>query len=148
VILEHGEVEVDETYIGGKARKWMPAVLTEYEIGRAVLAAEIIARSEKPLAEVGCQKVASLASLKDDLVECVRLAGHADNVRVWTRATEGGRTRYGFYREEWVLDAIDFLDRAELADADRAWISGLLFGYRSDAIQQFITRTVRQPTKV
>ena len=126
---------------------WTPAVLTEYEIGRAILAAEIIARSEKPVAEVGCQKIASTVTLEDDLRECVKLAGHADNVRVWTRATSGGRVRYGFYREGWVLDALDFLDRADFSDVDRAWIGGLLFGYRADAIQQFINRTTEQPTK-
>src|SRR4051794_9917178 len=87
---------------------WTPAVLTEYEIGRAVLAAETIARSEKPVAEVGCQKIASIATLEHDLHECVKLAGHADNVRVWTRETGGGRVRYGFYREGWAVDALDF----------------------------------------
>jgi hypothetical protein len=122
---------------------WAPAVLTEYEVGRAILAAEIIARSEKPVAEVGCQKVVSIASLTDDLHECIRLAGRADNVKVWTRETSGSRTRYGFYRERWVLDALDFLDRSTLADADHAWISGLLFGYRPDAIEEFIARTAR-----
>lgn len=125
---------------------WTPAVLTEYEIGRAVLAVEVIARSEKPVAEVGCQKVASVGTLENDLRECVKLAGHADNVRVWTRATNGGRVRYGFYREGWVVEALDFLDRADLSNVDRAWISGLLFGYRTDAIQQFISRTVGSPT--
>lgn len=117
-----------------------PSVLTEYEIGRAVWAAETIARCEKPLAEVGCQRVASIAPLTADLEECIRLAGHADNVRIWTRPTIGNRTRYGFYRDAWVLSAIDFLDRTGLDDTDRAWVSGLLYGYRSDAIQQFINR--------
>jgi hypothetical protein len=119
---------------------WTPAVLAEYEVGRAVLAAEMIARSQKPVAEVGCQKIASTVALEDDLRECVKLAGHADNVRVWTRATSDGRVRYGFYREAWVLGALDYLARAELSEVDRAWISGLLFGYRADAIQQFINR--------
>jgi hypothetical protein len=126
---------------------WTPTVLTEYEIGRAILAAEIIARSEKPVSEVGCQRVTSTVALEDDLRECVNRAGHADNVRVWTRSASGNRVRYGFYREGWVLDALDFLDRAELADVDRSWIGGLLFGYRADAIQQFINRTTEQPTK-
>lgn len=126
---------------------WTPSVLTEYDIGRAILAAEIIARSEKPIAEIGSQKVASPAALEDDLRECVKLAGHADNVRIWTRVTNGGRVRYGFYREGWVLDALDFLDRADLSEVDRAWISGLLYGYRCDAIQQFITRTGRRTTR-
>lgn len=134
--------------MGQAARKpqaevgWTPAVLTEYEIGRAILAAEIIARSEKPVTEVGSQKVASITALIEDLSECIRLAGRADNVKVWTRETSGGRTRYGFYRDRWVLDALDFLDRSTLADADHAWISGLLFGYRADAIEEFIARAV------
>lgn len=123
---------------------WTPAVLSEYEIGRAVWAVEIVARSEKPVAEVSCRKVASLASLEDDLRECIKLAGNADNVRPWTRPTTANRVRYGFYREAWVLDALDFLDRAKLADADHAWISGLLFGYRADAIEEFIARAVRR----
>ena len=97
-----------------------PAVLTDYEVGRAILAAETIARTEKHVAEVGCQKAASTVALEDDLRKCVKLAGHAGNVRVWTRATSGGRVRYGFYREEWVLDALDFLDRTDLSDVDRA----------------------------
>jgi len=63
-----------------------------------------------------------------------------DNVRIWTRPTIGNRTRYGFYRDAWVLRAIDFLDRTDLDDADRAWIGGLLYGYRSDSIQQFLNR--------
>lgn len=119
---------------------WTPFVLTEYEIGRAVLSAQIIARSEKPITEVGCQKVASIAALHADLKECIRLAGHADHVRMWTRPTDGGRTRYGFYREPWVLDALDFLDRAELPDTWHAGLSGLLFGYRTNAIEEFIDR--------
>jgi hypothetical protein len=120
---------------------WTPSVLTEYEVGRAVWAAQMIARSDKSVAEVGACKVETLDALTADLLQCLKIAGHAAGVKVWTRPTSGNRVRYGFYREAWVLDALDFLDRAKLADADHAWISGLLFGYRPDAIQDFIART-------
>jgi hypothetical protein len=119
---------------------WTPAVLTEYEIGRAVWAAEIVAKSDKPVTEIGCRAVASPEALENDLRECLKLASEAANVKIWTRSNGGTRVRYGFYRDAWVLDALDFLDRAELSDVDRAWINGLLFGYRSDAIQRFINR--------
>jgi hypothetical protein len=119
---------------------WTPSVLTEYEIGRAVWAAEIIAKSDKPVTEIGSRIVASSDALLDDLRECLKLASEATDVKIWTRAAGGKRLRYGFYRDAWVVGALDFLDRAELPDADRAWINGLLFGYRSDAIQRFINR--------
>src|ERR1043165_6185912 len=116
--------------MGQAARKtqpaeWTPAVLTEYEIGRAVWAAEIIAKSDKPVTEVGSRAVASLDALKSDLRECLKLASESADVKIWTRP-DGKRTRYGFYREAWVVGALDFLDRADLPDVDRAWINGLL----------------------
>ena len=119
---------------------WTPAVLTEYEVGRAVWAAESIAKSDKPVAEIGCRGIASPEALMDDLRECLKLASEAADVKIWTRSAGGKRLRYGFYREAWVVDALDFLDRADLLDVDRAWINGLLFGYRSEAIQRFIAR--------
>jgi hypothetical protein len=121
-----------------KATVWIPKVLTDYEVGRSVSAIETIARSDKPVAEVGCQQVI-LADLEDDLAECLKLANVVPEVRFWTKAS-GVRFRYGFYKEAWVLGALDFLDRAQLGETERAWISGLLFGYRSGAIQQYIAR--------
>jgi hypothetical protein len=119
---------------------WTPSVLTEYEIGRAIWAAEIIAKSDKPVTEVGCRAIVSREALANDLRECLKLASESDDVKIWTRAADGKRVRYGFYRDAWVVGALDFLDRADLPDSDRAWINGLLFGYRSDAIQRFINR--------
>jgi hypothetical protein len=119
---------------------WTPSVLTEYEIGRAVWAAEIVAKSDKPITEVGSCAIASPAALVDDLRECLKLATRdAADVKIWTRVSaDGKRVRYGFYREPWVVGALDFLDRTKLSDDDNAWISGLLFGYRTDAIERFI----------
>ncbi len=137
----------------GQARKaqpsdsWTPAVLTDYEIGRAVWAAEIIAKSDKPVTEVGCRAITSADALENDLRACLKLASEAADVKIWTRRADGGkRMRYGFYRDAWVIDALDFLDRADLPDVDRAWINGLLFGYRSDAIQRFINRLATATT--
>jgi len=115
---------------------WTPSVLTEYEIGRAIWAAEIVAKSDKPVTEVGCRTVTAPEALLDDLRECLKLASEAADVKIWTRSAGGKRLRYGFYRGAWVMGALDFLDRAELPDVDRAWINGLLFGYRSEAIQR------------
>jgi hypothetical protein len=125
---------------------WTPAVLTEYEIGRAVWAAEIIAKSDKPVAEIGSRAITSPEALENDLRECLKLASEALDVKIWMRRSDGGRIRYGFYREAWVPAALDFLDRADLPDVDRSWINGLLFGYRSDAIQRFIDRDA-DPTR-
>jgi hypothetical protein len=119
---------------------WTPSVLTEYEIGRAIWAAEIIAKSDKPVTEVGCRTASSSDALLDDLRECLKLASEAADVKIWIRSAGGTRLRYGFYRDGWVMNALEFLDRAELPDVDRAWINGLLFGYRSEAIQRFINR--------
>lgn len=116
--------------------EWIPQVLSAYEVGRVMAAIDTIARSSKPIAEVGCRKV-GVAAIESDLRECLTLAPSA-GVRFWTK-TFGDRVRYGFYREPWALDALDFLERRDLSQTDRAWISGLLFGYRSDAIQQFIS---------
>jgi hypothetical protein len=119
---------------------WTPCILTEYEIGRAIWAAEIVAKSDKPVTEAGSLVAASPDALLDDLRECLKLASESADVKIWTRSAGGKRLRYGFYRDAWVVDALDFLDRADLPDADRAWINGLLFGYRSDAIQRFLNR--------
>lgn len=128
------------------AADWTPAVLTEYEIGRAVWAAEIIAKSDKPITEIGSRAITSAEALENDLRECLKLASEAVDVKIWMRRSDGGRMRYGFYREAWVTGALDFLDRADLPDVDRAWINGLLFGYRSDTIQRFISRLAATTT--
>lgn len=119
---------------------WKPAILTEFEIGQAMAAIEGIARLEKPLAEIGT-RIADEDDLRRDLQACIDAAGET-RVFPWIRRV-GEHVRFGYYAEPWVLDALDFLDRTELQPSDRHWITGLLFGYRSGAIQQFISARSR-----
>ena len=114
-------------------------VLTEFEIGQAMAAIEGVARLAKPIAEVGC-RIVELKELEEDLLACVASAGESDQVRPWIRQA-GQHLRFGYYGEPWALDALDFLERADLDPTDRYWISGLLFGYRPQAIQRFIARS-------
>lgn len=117
---------------------WKPILLSEYEIGRAVSAIEAVSRCDKPISEVGGIE-AQQPDLETDLIGCLRLVRGADDVRYWIKPS-GSRLRFGFYREPWALDALEFLDNADLDESNRAWISGLLFGYRPKAIQDFIAR--------
>lgn len=111
--------------------------LSDYEAGRAVAAIEAIARQQKPITEVGC-RVADREQLEADLQCCLDAVREPGCVSYWIRGA-GPLLRFGFYAEEWVLDALTFLDRAKLKPKDRAWINGLLFGYNVGAIQRFIT---------
>ncbi len=125
---------------------WAPKVLSEYEVGRCVSAIEAVARMDKPIAEVGSQRV-NRAELEADLKECLNLVGHSDGVQLWVRPS-GKRFRFGFYREPWALSAIDFLSQTELDETSRAWISGLLFGYRPREIQTYIDRQQSEWTEL
>ena len=125
--------------------QWVPRVLSEYEIGRSISAIEAVLRTDKPIAEVGCRQTA-VVDLEADLQRCLDLVRRPCPVRFWTR-TDGSRIRYGFYLHPWAVEALDFLDHSALEDAERAWIGGLLFGYRPDAIQEYITRRGMAPTR-
>lgn len=117
---------------------WVPKLLSEYEVGRAVSAIEEIARRDKPIAEVGCLDGVR-ADLEADLKACLDVVRGSEHVQFWVKPT-GKQLRFGFYSESWALNALEFLDRVKLTSVDRAWIGGLLFGYHPRAIQAFITR--------
>ena len=87
-----------------------------------------------------------VADLEADLRGCLDFVGRVGEVKFWTRqAGDVSLFRYGFYREPWALQALDFMDQAEdLCDTDRAWMNGLLFGYSPQAIQEYITRHAEQ----
>lgn len=113
-------------------------MLSDYEIGRCISAIEAIARTDKPISECGSAS-ATAVDLEADLLACLQLVRHADGVNFWMRVS-GKRLRFGFYREAWALRALDFLSQADLRPEDRAWISGLLFGYQPGQIQAYIDR--------
>lgn len=120
----------------GHLMPWAPRILSEFEIGQAMAAIESVARSGKPLAEVGC-RAGNLADIEHDLTACLGSLRDAADVKIWMREA-GDRVRFGFYIQPWVLEALTFVETADVSAVDRHWINGLLFGYRPEAIQQFI----------
>ena len=116
--------------------------LSAHEVGASITAIEDVARSGKPVAEVGNVRLQPDKHhlLEEDLRQCIELAGE-QNVKSFIMATpDKGRWSYGFYRELWVLEALQFLcgEGLDLPGFHRDWISGLLFGYTAGAIQEFL----------
>jgi hypothetical protein len=122
-------------------RNWTPKVISEYEVGRAMQAAEFALRLGKPVCEVMVRS-ADRQDLEDDLNQIIASLGAQGKIfpmiRVWSK--EPLRFGYGFYKEPWIVKALEFLEQTELGHFDRSWISGLLFGYTPQAIQEFIDR--------
>ena len=119
-------------------------MLTEYECGRAQVAIESVARSEKPITEIGGRLVkdCDLLALARDLNLCVRLSG--ESVRAFIAPDRmAGFCCYGFYRYPWAMQA--FLSvwqsgvRLRPSPQLSIWIQGLLFGYGPCAVQSFIS---------
>ncbi len=118
-------------------------ILTEYERGRAQIAIEWVARSQKPIVEIGGRslKNCDLNALAEDLNLCIAQSGEV----VLGFVIPFGITDYccyGFYRERWAIKALLSVQDNEslsLNPQNRAWVQGLLFGYSPDAIQRFIS---------
>lgn len=113
------------------------STLSDYEVGRCIDAIKTIGRGTKPVAEVCNVKPENLDLLKEDIRNCLRIAGEPE-VKGFLLRQEGERWSYGFYREAWVEEALLFIDSVELPAFHRHWISGLLFGYCPEAIQRFL----------
>lgn len=124
----------------GLRRLLFMQALSEYEVGRCSMAIEAISNLGKPIVEVGGRR-ASVKALTSDLRKVLKLHRiKGDRIEAWVKKTKDGYCRYGFYREPWALKALEFLDKAELSDYDRTWVSGLVFGYVASEIQQFIDK--------
>ncbi len=115
--------------------------LTEYEIGRAQVAIEWVARSQKPVVEIGGRpsKECNLVALAADLNRCIAHSGEA--VRGFIVPDKlADYCCYGFYRYPWAVEAL--LDVWEIERAPEStrslWRQGLVFGYSPEAIQTFI----------
>jgi hypothetical protein len=117
--------------------------LTEYECGRAQLAIEWVARSEKPIVEIGGRPIAGcdVHCLAHDLDQCIASSG--ESVRAFIMPDRmPGYCCYGFYRHPWAMSAMLETWGAGHWPADPArwiWLQGLLFGYSADAIQRFMS---------
>jgi len=118
-------------------------ILTEYECGRAQIAIEWVARSQKPIVEIGgCPiKGCDFQALAHDLNRCIELSGETTRGFIIPDRIKG-YCCYGFYRYPWAIKALFFawgIGQA-IKDTDRSlWLQGLVFGYSAEAIQGFIS---------
>lgn len=117
---------------------FVPKVLPEYMIGRAVSAIEAVSMLGKPIAEVSSIK-ASEKDVLNDLKGCLALSPASEGIQPWIWA-DSGRMRFGFYREPWALEALKYVDQMDPKDLNRHWIAGLLFGYRPERIQEYLDK--------
>ncbi len=118
-------------------------VLSEYECGRAQIAIEWVARSEKPIVEIGGCSIAhcDFPALAHDLNRCIILSG--ESVKAFIIPDKVPEyCCYGFYCYPWAIKALLHVWGIELrrkGDNHSLWQQGLVFGYSPAAIQRFIS---------
>lgn len=124
-------------------------ILTEYEYGRAQIAIEWVARSQKPIVEIGGRplKECNVIRLARDLNDCIVKSG--ESVRAFiAQDNVAGHCCYGFYRYSWAMQALLMLlgknKSGPIRALDLLWMRGLVFGYSPDAIQRFIAYASRE----
>ena len=118
-------------------------ILTEYECGRAQMAIEWVARSQKPIVEIGGRPVkdCDLQALSQDLNRCIAVSGESVQAFVMPDKVPG-YCCYGFYCYPWAIQALLYawgIERAHNKAARSLWLQGLVFGYSPAAIQRFIS---------
>jgi hypothetical protein len=107
------------------------------------MAIEWVARSQKPIVEIGgCPiKGCDLRALAHDLNLCIALSG--ESVRAFVIPDKmPGYCCYGFYFYPWAIKALLFawgIDRMRNKAHHSLWLQGLVFGYSPDAIQRFMS---------
>ena len=111
------------------------------------MAIEWVARSQKPIVEIGgCPvKGCNLRALAYDLNLCIAHSG--EPVRGFV-IPDGiaGYCCYGFYRYPWAIEALLSTSQGKPLPANQPtflWLRGLVFGYSPDAIQRFISSASR-----
>ena len=126
---------------------WTEATMAAYRQGRAVSAIEQVSVGHKIFIEIGGETVAPGLKMRiiKALQECLEMDG-ADNVCLWIRQY-GNSLHFGYYRKDcpWTLRARDFLNShsEELKPYHFHWISGLLYCYRPEEIQDYIDKEVK-----
>jgi hypothetical protein len=128
-------------------------ILTEYECGRAMTSIEWVARSEKPIVEIGGRPIegCSFSALADDLNRCISQS--REEVRGFIIPDKmRGYCSYGFFKHRWAIDALLDLWGKRKSGLTRTrrllWMQGLVFGYSPDAIQRFIESGSPVPTAI
>jgi hypothetical protein len=120
------------------------AVLTEYEAGHAITAIEWVARSGKPIMEVGSRLVTPREVHRLAADRCLDIAGESD-VRAFIARGSDSWWQFGFYRHPWAIAAFLHLQSGtpRVEGAHAIWVRGLLFGYDAEAIEGFISSVSR-----
>src|ERR1035438_2658705 len=117
----------------------MGRLLTQFELARCLSAIEAVERLGKPAAEIGSKRVTPEA-LPALVAELDRLAADTPGIRWYTYSDGDGRVTFGCYRFEWVGRALDFVEKmgGDFDEQTRAWVQGLIFGYRPEAIESYV----------
>src|ERR1017187_8657422 len=117
----------------------MRHLLSQFELARCLSAIEAVDRLGKPAAEIGSKRLAPDA-LPAFMAELHRLADESAGIRWYAYDDGNGRFTFGCYRFEWVERALDFVEKmgGSLDEHTRAWVQGLIFGYRPEAIENYI----------
>jgi len=129
---------------------WNPKVLTADEIGRITWAIQEVLKRGKPIAEVSSLRTKKKADLIDDLENCIKLMRCKGKVFFWVENAKCPkwkgmyRYRYGFYTYPCILRAFKHMDSAKINPVLRDVFLGLLFGYRPEIIQEFVSKQKRR----
>ena len=106
------------------------------------MAIEWVARSQKPIVEIGgCPVNGHIRALAHDLNRCIAMSGESVQAFVIPDGLRG-YCCYGFYRYPWTIEALIFIWGTRPVRIDSRhleWIHGLVFGYSPDAIQSFMS---------
>lgn len=117
----------------------MRHLLSQFELARCLSAIEAVERLGKPAAEIGSKHIAP-GAMPVFMAELDRLAEGIPGIRWYAYDDGDGRVVFGCYRFEWVGMALDFVEKMgdSLDEHTRAWVQGLIFGYRPEAIESYV----------
>jgi hypothetical protein len=125
------------------------SLLTDFEFARCMAAIEAVDRLGKPAAEIGPKRVprAQRGVLARELRGIVASMGVGEIREYVSKSEAGGWVTFGFYRFGWVRDALTFLEKeaGSLDERTRGWVQGLVFGYRPEAIEEFLSASSASP---
>ena len=114
-------------------------ILSGMEVGSLITAAQFVSRMGKPLAEGCCHHLKdgeTVEELEEDIRRCLDLID--EDVEVFLYENEPRAWAVACYTQPWVLDAFHCVyEDGGIADSDRHWLAGLLFGYHPSEIQRF-----------